>query len=77
MSAVRMAGAMAAPALAAGVVGLAGPATPAGAVPATFEGDLTNDGILDRFTLTSGEPCAVHVEPGLPGGGLGGFAAAK
>lgn len=71
MRAARTAGALAAPALAVGVVGLAGPVAPAGAVPSSYEGDLTNDGIVDRFTLTSGAPCAVHVEPGLPGGGYG------
>lgn len=71
IGAARLAGAIAAPALAVGAVSLAGPAAPAGAVPSSYEGDLTNDGILDRFTLNSGAPCAVHVEPGLRGGGYG------
>jgi hypothetical protein len=47
----RKVGAIAVPALIAGVVGF-GPAGPAGAyVPFTFFGDLTQDGIADRFKL--------------------------
>jgi hypothetical protein len=73
----RKVGAVAVPALMAGMVGL-GPADAAGAAePRTFSGDLTQDGVADRFTLggySVGEfdvVCQAKVEPGLPGGGYG------
>ena len=75
MGTIRKAGAFAVPALAAaGAVGLAGPATPAGADPTgqPLSGDLTQDGILDRVTLgQNAVTCQVTVEPGLPSGGFG------
>ncbi len=75
MGAVRKAGAVAVPALAVmGVWGVAAPAAPAGAQggPVYFYGDLTGDGIADRWVLgESGAACAVTTEPGLAGGGYG------